>query len=146
MNQVLVKNEIDKLTNNILNELETFANIKGMEDVFGNQRGKIGRTQLNSLLQNAQNASSVEELKLFISYKESKGNGWEIKKEGKSVAKHLIDSIEKVEKLASNVRKSVDEKTLDHEKITDDDMRKIKLMMVEKFLGYLYWKGTTMAS
>lgn len=117
-----------------------------MEDVFGNQRGKIGRTQLNSLLQNAQNASSVEELKLFISYKESKGNGWEIKKEGKSVAKHLIDSIEKVEKLASNVRKSVDEKTLDHEKITDDDMRKIKLMMVEKFLGYLYWKGTTMAS
>lgn len=146
MNQVLVKSEIDKVTNTILDEVDSFSKKPKMNDVFGNGRNKIGRTQLNSLLMNVRNAVSVEELILFISYKEAKGQGWEQVCGGKTVAKHLIESLRTVENLADNIRTYVDKNSSKDEQITEDDMRVIKLMLAEKFLGYLYWKGTVMAN
>ena len=149
MKQLLLKNEIDGLTDTILGEVENLTNMKGMEDVFSykdSDRRRIGRTQLSSLLQNCRNASSAEELKLFISYKEAKENGWDIRIQGRSIAQRLIDSIIRVEGLSSDVINAVNSKLPEDEKILEDDRRKIKLMLVEKFLGYLYWKGTTMAN
>ena len=150
MKEVLIRNQIDNLTDIILEELENLTSMSGMEDVFSEReidKKKIGRSQLNSLLQNSRNASSVEELKLFIAYKEAKeekNQGWARKINDETVAQRFISSINEVEKLADNVVETVERDLSNNEKITEDDIRIIKLSLVEKFLGYMYWKGTIM--
>lgn len=135
MDDILVRNEINSLTNIILSEVDNFSN--PVASAFGG-RNKIGRTQLNSLLMNVKNASSVEELKLFIKYKESKdgSKGWGQVFNNVTVAQRLINSITNVENLYKKVRITSP---------SEDDITVLKLMLVEKFLGYLYWKGTILA-
>ncbi len=139
MDKLKVKKELEKRTDNIIMILNDFVNTKGVKNALSDNRSKIGKSQLNNLLRSVRQASSVEELKLLISYKEAKeyrGNGWATNCEGKSLSQQLNLSIKKVEEIAKEIG---DELSL-------DDIRELKLQAVEKFLGYLYWKGTEIAN
>lgn len=148
MNRLLVKMEIDKRTDDIIKELDTFTGTKGISGAFGRDNNtssdrKIGRSQLASLLSDCKNAASVDEMKLYINYKKAKGNGWNDRVNGRAVADYLIDALNNVEKLADNIREAL---KLKNEDVNSDDMRQIRLMLCEKFFGYLYWKGTALSS
>jgi len=153
VNALIVKKEINKKTDEILNEINRFSCIKDIRGAFvdddnedGKRDKKIGRTQLASLLSDVKNASTVDEIKLYISYKKAKAkkNSWATVCDNKTVAEHLIDSIKNMEQLAESLKPLIEKDQ--GEILTQEDMRVIKLMIVEKFLGYLYWKGTVMAN
>ena len=123
---------------NILNELDK---VKNIENAF--RRGGIGRTQLDLLLRAVRKANSVEEVKLFINYQSAKANNnesWNIKIGERKISDIVIEKINNVIDLAS--RNSITEKGFVFNDLSSDNIRKLKLKLCEKFLGYFYWKGT----
>lgn len=91
------------------------------------------------LMNAATEASCIEELLLFLGYQQSRKNGWEIrcKKNNKSIAENIIDSLKEIQiNICSDIEKEV-------EHIDIDDERVIKLEIARKYTGYLYWKVST---
>lgn len=130
---------VDRCSDEIVKIVNDFDNINGFSQGFGNGRGLIGRTQLSNLLNASKNANSIEEIKLFIAYQASRSNGregWNRQVGSKTISEEICSKIDKVLELA-NEEKLKEINALDLDKLVE-----IKLKLGEKFLGYLYWKGT----
>ena len=104
------------------------------------KRKKIpGRTQFKTLMDAARKASCIEELLLFLAYQKSKKQGWDTNcEDGEDIAKKLIDSFMKVQ---DGVYACIEQENGANE-ISGDDERLLRLMIAEKYLGYLYWKAS----
>lgn len=101
-----------------------------------------GRKQFKMLMDAAGEASCIEELLLFLSYQKSKKHGWEtVCSDGEDIAKKLADSFMKVQ---DDVFKIIEREDW-AEKIEYDDERLLRLMIAEKYLGYLYWKASAVS-
>lgn len=101
-----------------------------------------GKSQFKSLMDAASEASCIEELVLFLSYQESKKEGWE--KECKnecSIARNVINSFTKI---LDGIYLQIEEMCKE-QKINDDDERILRLKIAEKYMGYLYWKACTLS-
>lgn len=134
-NAALVK-IADENSENILKIINALEDIRGFKNAFSEKNNKkVGKTQLSKLLNAIRSANSVEEIKLFIKYQESRKNGWDQKCDGKSLAETLLDKINEVMELAEKQ---------DFAKY-GLELREVKLKMAEKFFGYLYWQGTIYA-
>lgn len=96
---------------------------------------KLAKSQLSTILNSIKSANSVEEIKLFIKYQETRIKGWKQIVENETLANLIIGKIDEVTRLAEEIKSNNSE----------FDLREIKLGLVEKFLGYLYWKGTIYA-
>lgn len=107
-----------------------------LEDKKENKKDKkLAKSQLSTILNSIKSANSVEEIKLFIKYQETRIKGWKQIVENETLADLIIGKIDEVTKLAEEIKSNNSE----------FDLREIKLGLVEKFLGYLYWKGTIYA-
>lgn len=133
-NAALVK-IADENSENILKIINSLEDVYGFKNAFSDYKGKIGRTQLSKLLNAIRSANSVEEIKLFIKYQESRKIGWDQKCDEKSLAETLLDKINEVMELSEKQ---------DFAKY-GLELREVKLKMAEKFFGYLYWQGTVYA-
>lgn len=143
-NLFLLDKRIGEKTDVILEKLKNFIEYREVKNALKSKSGAdvIGRGQLNSLLRNSREANSVEEIKLLIAYKEAKdkGKGWNYDCGGITLAQKLLETIREVEKVASTVYEELTKENI------DIDLRIVKLKVVEKFLGYLYWQGTVIAN
>ena len=130
----------DSFTEEIMDILNELDKVKNIENAF--RRDGIGSSQLSLLLRAVKKASCIEEVKLFISYqsaKENKNKSWNVKIDGIKISNIVIEKINKVIDLAS--KKSITEKGFVFKDLSSDDIRRLKLKLCEKFLGYFYWKG-----
>lgn len=121
---------------NIVNSLDLIK----CSECFGNQKNRIGRSQLAKLLNAIQSANSIEEVKLFLYYqaaREKNSSGWNRQVDNKNVSQIICEKIDEVITLCTE-NLGID--------ITAQELVELKLKAGEKFLGYLYWKGTIYAS
>ena len=137
----LVKQTLVENSEEMITEIERLID----EDGVG-VAAKIGRTQFEAIMKNASHASCVSELCLFISYQESKRQGWDticrsekVPKSRRSVAENVIGSMNTVVDKIYNKIKGDD--ALSDER----DIRRVKIQIAEKYLGYLYWKITVIS-
>ncbi len=141
-------------TNRFLKEIEHFMEDGGVGKLLAGEQNsgqegekekqpKVpGRKQFKMLMDAAGEASSIEELLLFLSYQKSKKHGWEtICSDGEDIAKKLADSFMRVQDDIYGIMENEDWA----EKIEDDDERLLRLMIAEKYLGYLYWKASAVS-
>lgn len=156
--RLLAEKVLKRETNQFLKEIERFMEEDGVGKLLaskendhqdngeGKKQPKVpGRTQFERLMNAAGEASCIEELLLFLAYQRSKNGGWEaICSHGEDIAKKLADSFLRVQKDVYKVIEDDIYKAMEHEdwaeKIEDDDERLLRLMIAEKYLGYLYWK------
>ncbi len=139
--QNIIDNEYTDKIVAYVNELDKYSKIR---EVFTKREDskKIGRSQLTKLLDSCKNASSVEELKLYIKYqaaKANKGQSWNsiIDNNNITFVQYVLGKIDELIVIAENI----------YEKVNGEiELRIIKLKVVEKFLGYLYWKGTVIGN
>lgn len=142
-------------TNIFLKEIEHFMEDGGVAKLLAEEKNSSrdkqkrkkpskvpGRKQFKMLMDAAGEAACIEELLLFLSYQKSKNQGWETRcSDGEDIAKKLADSF-------MNVQDTV-YKIMEHEdwakNIEDDDERMLRLMIAEKYLGYLYWKASAVS-
>lgn len=136
-NNILLTKTVDESSEKIVNIVNSLDGIKDFSNAFSDRikDRKVGRSQLSNLLNSARTANSVEELKLFIKYQESRYSNWAQRVGNKTLAEQVIEKINEVMKLAEEAE------TL-HPEL---NFVELKLKMAEKFLGYLYWKGTVYA-
>lgn len=98
-----------------------------------------GRTQFKMLMDAAGEAACVEELLLYLAYQESRHDGWGTKwEEEETIAKAVKDSLDAIQ---STVLPEIKKSKVIGE-TTEEEERIIKLAIVKKYLGYLYWKAT----
>lgn len=130
-----IKKIVDSYSEEIVKIVNSLDNENGFKNAFGD-KGKIGRTQLAKVLSAIKTANSIEEIKLFIGYQESRssvGKEWKAHVGNSTLAKVLCEKIDEVIKLSNN------------ENLELKDLIELKLRLGEKFFGYLYWKGTIYA-
>lgn len=149
----LAEKILKRETNRFLKEIEHFIEDGGVGKLLaggennGQEKGKKqqkipGRKQFKMLMDAAGEASCIEELLLFLSYQKSKKHGWEAMcSDGEDIAKKLVDSFMRVQ---DDVYKIIENEDWE-EKIEDDDERLLRLMIAEKYLGYLYWKASAVS-
>lgn len=127
---LLIDNVLKKNTIEFLNEIKEL--MKEIEGLIKREK-KPGRTQFNSLMNAVNEASCVEELILFISYQESKKEGWNKSCENnKTIAENIIKHLLTIqEKIIAEIEET--------ESLEEEDKRIIKLKIAEKYFGYLYW-------
>lgn len=156
MNKELKKIEekvLKRETNKFLEELEILMTKSGvkeaLEDNSKNRKGKgrekvPGRSQFKTLMDATEEASSLEELLLFISYQKSKKEGWERKcTNGKDIAENLVDSLMNVKNdVYSKIKENANEKKIE---ISNEEERIMKLIIAKKYMGYLYWKASAVS-
>lgn len=153
--KLLAEKVLKRETNKFLKEIECFMESgdvgiilageinSGQEKWKGKKQPKgPGRTQFKMLMDAAGEAACIEELLLFLSYQKSKKHGWETEcTDGEDIAKKLADSFMKVQ---TDIYKIL-EHEISAEKIEEDDERLLRLMIAEKYLGYLYWKASAVS-
>lgn len=129
---------IDKLMVDIENERcdkEKEMAVK-TDNIFLSDGGP-GRGQFMSLLQNSSKANSVKEMILYIEYQKAKDRAW---KGWTTVAPVLTKS------LTSTIEKIYDGLCFEimsrNNNLDIEDVRLINLMIMRKYMGYLYWKVT----
>jgi len=135
-----VRSVLVSKTNVFLDEIDTMMEKEGVDKAI-----KVGRTQFKTIMDGVGKASSVEELFLFISYQESKRNGWDYKCSNHlSVAQNVINSLNGIlDGIGKYIEDEIDKYIeKDEVPITEDDMRIIRLKIAEKYMGYLFWKAT----
>lgn len=134
----VVKSVLVKETNSFLDEIDRLMKEDGVEKAI-----RIGRTQIKTIMDGVNKAASVEELFLFISYQESKRNGWDMPCDNKkSVAQNVIDSIRKImDEMQSEIQTAWDVLETGKE-LDEEDIRILRLNIAEKYMGYLYWQTT----
>lgn len=124
-------------------KMEHFTDcIKEDDDEFGKKREiklnneksdgkfkfKIGTSQFREIANLCKRAECVDEIKLFIKYKISKGNGWNNpvsnneNHKTKDFGEWVVEYIEKIEKSESQNEKE-------------------KLVYISEFFGYLFWQA-----
>ena len=139
-----LKGMIDRVlkeeTKSILDEIDTIINKDGMRNALtrGSKKGdtKPGRNQFKSLMDAAGKASCVEELVLFLAYQNSKGNGWQNKvNKNTNIAEKITQSLMSITDKLSEIIETKPEA----ENMSIDDKRIMRLIIAEKYLGYLYW-------
>lgn len=138
--KVLIDNILKEETKRILDEIDRLINKEGMGETLidGSKKNdtKPGRSQFKSLMDAAEKASCVEELILFLAYQKSKGNGWDKKVNNEmSVAEKIEHSLD----LVIGEISEIIGKRPEAENMSADDERIMKLMIAEKYMGYLYW-------
>lgn len=130
-----IKKIVDSYSEEIVKIVNSLDNESGFKDAFGGN-GKVGRSQLAKVLSAIKTANSIEEIKLFIGYQESRSKlnkEWKARVGKSTLAKILCEKIDEVIKLSNN------------ENLELKDLIELKLRLGEKFFGYLYWKGTIYA-
>lgn len=161
--RLLTEKALKRETNQFLKEIENFMkdgdvgkflagekNDSQEEEKEEKQQKVPGRTQFKTLMDAAGKASCIEELLLFLSYQKSKKHGWETRcGDGEDIAKKLAESFMRVQEDVYKVIEDDIYKAMEHEdwaeKIEDDDERLLRLMIAEKYLGYLYWKASAVS-
>ena len=138
--KVLIDKVLKEETKRLLDEIDTLMNKEGMGYalVSGNKKKDTepGRTQFKSLMDATDKAACVEELVLFLAYQKSKGNGWNKKvNNNMSIAEKIEHSLYSVIGEISEIIR----KRPEAENMNVDDERIMKLMIAEKYMGYLYW-------
>lgn len=143
----VLKRETDKF----LKEIDCFMAEGDVAKILaGQKKGENGeelkvpgRKQFKMLMDAAGEAACIEELLLFISYQKSKKNGWEIIcSDGKEdIAKKLAASFMRVQ---DEIYRIIEQENWAGE-IKEDDERLLRLMIAEKYLGYLYWKASVVS-
>lgn len=129
-------------TNQFLEELKNLMEKRGVAKTLVKNR-KPGRTQFKKLMDATEEASSVEELLLFISYQKSKSKkeGWEKKCiNEKDIAENLVESFINVQ---NNIYSKIVEKAYERKiEINNEEERILKINIAKKYMGYLYWKAS----
>ncbi len=143
----IVKSELSKHTDEII------ENIKQMTEKYGigENLSDTGKGQFGTLMTNANKASSLNEIILFIEYQESKdtiGKSWgRLCSGNKTVAKIIIESLTLTcNELGKNIINSLENRPDNKIVLDKDDIRKIKLIIMEKYLGYLFWSTSVWKS
>ena len=138
---MILKQTLTENADMMIQEIDRMMEEDGVDKAIA-----VGRTQFQTIMKSASNASCVEELCLFISYQESKHQGWDTKcyseknKTQRTVAENVIASLKLI---TESVSKKCEERIKSKElQVESSDLRQIKLRIAEKFLGYLYWKAT----
>lgn len=133
---------VDKNSEKIIEIVNSLDNIKDFKGCFSDKANekKIGRRQLKKLLNASKEANSIEEIKLFIAYQESKekdNESWKQRIGNETLGKVILKKIDEVLKLidVEELRKDADENI-------EKDIITLKIKLAEKFFGYFYWKGT----
>ncbi len=153
--EFLAEKALKRETNRFLEEIEHFMEDGGIEKLLagektndhkkgkGEKQQKVpGRKQFKMLMDAAEEASCIEELLLFLSYQKSKKHGWETTcSDGEAIAKKLADSFMRIQ---DDIYKIIENEDW-AEKIEDDDERLLRLMIANKYLGYLYWKASAVS-
>lgn len=130
MEAILMQKAIDERAEQILHVLNGFLQHQGVQQAVGKN---IGRTQLMQLLTASKQAVTIEEVKLWVKYKAAKDKSkWGSICGNQSVADLLVASLEQLEPLAREIGEAYQE----------TDLRRIRLGLMEKLFGYLYWQGT----
>ncbi len=151
----LAEKVLKRETNIFLKEIEHFMEDGGVGKLLAGEKNNSqekgkrkktqkvpGKKQFKMLMDAAGEASCIEELLLFLSYQKSKQHGWEIVcSDGEDIAKKLADSFMRVQ---DDVFKIIEREDW-AEKIEYDDERLLRLMIAEKYLGYLYWKASAVS-
>ena len=130
-----IKKIVDSYSEEIVKIVNSLDNEVGFRQAFEGNRG-VGRTQLAKILSAIKTAYSIEEIKLFIRYQESKsrkGESWNASVGNSTLGATLCKKIDEVIILVNNKELNLNE------------LIELKLRLGEKFFGYLYWKGTIYA-
>ena len=110
---------VDKIAQN-----KTFWN-EIMSNKGRNREGKLGSSNIRSVANICENADCYEELKLYIQYKISKGNGWDDKfNENMTFGQVVLNDMDKIYE--------------DSAKNDEEAIKRIGL-----YFGYLYWTKTS---
>lgn len=153
--RLMAERVLKRETNQFLQELENLMEKKGVEKVLKDggsshtdpkthrtsyQRAP-GTTQFKSLMDAASEAACIEELLLFISYQQSKKDGWNAYCENENnIARNLIDSFMSMQdNLYPEIKEEAEHCNIS---INDDDERILRLMISEKYMGYLFWRAS----
>ena len=136
---LIVKGVLVRETNLFIDEINDLMDKRG-----GGNAINIGRTQFVTIMDGVKQASTVEELCLFIDYQESKRTGWDKDcGNSKTVAKNVQESLnEIIEKIEKKIIEEIEQKISKDRGISDNDNRMMRLKIAEKYMGYLYWKAT----
>lgn len=139
---LIVKGVLVRETNLFIDEINDLMD-NGVRNAI-EKRKDFGKTQFVLIMNGIKQASSVEELCLFIDYQESKQSGWGfVCNNQKSVAKNVQESLNKIiEKIEKKILKELEESISKDRRISENDSRMIRLKIAEKYMGYLYWKAT----
>lgn len=137
---------LKKETNRFLKEIDRFMEEGGVGELLASEKNAkqriLGKSQFKKLMDAAGEASCIEELLLFLSYQKSKKHGWDTKcKDGEEIAKKLADSFIGIQDEIYNMI----ECETGAGNIEADDERVLRLMIAEKYLGYLYWKASAVS-
>ncbi len=137
---------LKKETNRFLKEIDRFMEEGGVGELLASEKNAkqriLGKSQFKKLMDAAGEASCIEELLLFLSYQKSKKHGWETPcSDGEEIAKKLADSFIRIQ---DEIYKMIECET-GAENIEADDERVLRLMIAEKYLGYLYWKASAVS-
>ncbi len=142
----LAEKILERETGEFLREIERLMDEDGVGKVLvgrgtGNDKSP-GRSQFQKLMDAAGEASCVEELLLFISYQKNKGGGWHIKcSNRKSIAENVAESFQKFQ----NKIYGMIEEEAGTRKIDDEEERLLRLEVIRKYMGYLYWKASVVS-
>ena len=145
----LAEKVLKRETNTFLKEIEHLMTEDGVGEILAGEKknsqenAKVpGRKQFKMLMDATGEASCIEELLLFLSYQKSKDNGWKMKcNNGKDIAQNLSDSFMKVQ---DAIFEDIEREAVG-KKICDEDERILRLEIAEKYMGYLYWKASTVS-
>lgn len=105
------KREVNKLKSNINNKNDSEK-----------YKIKIGTSQFKDIANLCKKAECTDEIKLFIKYKISKGNGWNNQIGNKKFGELIINYIEKFEQ-------------------NECENEREKLVYISEFFGYLFWQA-----
>ncbi len=153
--QVITEKILKRETRTLLKEIDYFMAEdqagglfiinKGNGQAIGEKKEKRkvpGRKQFEILMKAAGEAACIEELLLYLSYQKSKDSGWNAKcRDGEDVAKKLAKSFMKIQ---DEIYKMIEQKA-GADKINSEDERLIRLQIAEKYMGYLFWKVSTVS-
>lgn len=124
------KRKIDEQADALLEQCDAFFAIDRVEQVFLNNKD-FGRRQIRSLLDAAGEAFSVRELQAYLRYKVSRKGGWEEVCGGLPLGEQLCRALDRVRAMA--------------EELFPGEPR-LAMRLVEKFLGYVYWKASSLGA
>lgn len=122
------KKELIEKVDELSNDKVFWENMK--DDKRGSREGKLGSTNIRSVATVCENADCFEELKLYIEYKISKGNGWNEKI--KLNPKNKNDNGQIFGRVVINHMEDI------YEKCAKDDKETLK--QIGLYFGYLFWR------
>jgi len=156
-----VKRVLTENTDRLISEIKDLMDKKGLKKVISHKDQdsvRIGRSQFQTLMRIAKEAGSLDELILWLSYQEAKNveirynredrKSWALPCAGNnSAAQHVIASLkliteEMLKKIQSTHSLSNDQERAGKIVLSADEERTVKLVIAEKYLGYLYWQAT----